>query len=530
MDGLDLNNAKIFFSASFAFTGIIVFYVAALISGNNIYRDLEFQYSSMLSVAIGTILFLLVPIGYVVSIPSLFDSDLKQKLANLTQKLVDLTKEQEQELTEQIIHQTHHQIQVENIISIHKTLLTEALLPFLLISTGLGIIFGSAAILKSRREIIYALKKYTGVSFCVITYDFAWDNFVMMLKKHARLAVELGNDSWVKGYLDRVSIKKEPKQLILCGYQIAPENIKGLKLQEWLDDEELEPASIPFTGEMLITEEDKIKKIVIHKNALKKHSHVLSHTTQASYCSLLALGFLLVFVGLCLSDDLIRDNSNLNFLHPFYFYTSLFFCFLSLISVLIGEQLLKIDYPNLNVAMILNRFITSSFAILVFAIILLEAHFFGKTLSNHLVVLQVLLGGGLLLCLHAYFLYLKPGEEIKAEFGKLYFSLDDKHKELLKRILTYLCDEMDLNNSSQKDEYDGLKEHFEIGRIKKIGMELFAHKTFVDEEAINKLFNGSANFKGLNKFIEETNKQLLDNKDAQLNIVIKLEKYCTLWG
>lgn len=70
---MNIANAQLLFSAVFVFTGIIVFYVSSLISGHNIYKDLEPQHSFMLSCVVGAILFLMLPTGFIIFIPELFD-------------------------------------------------------------------------------------------------------------------------------------------------------------------------------------------------------------------------------------------------------------------------------------------------------------------------------------------------------------------------------------------------------------------------------------------------------------------------
>jgi Family of unknown function (DUF6338) len=252
----DIASAKIWLSAVFIFIGIIVFYISSLISGHNIYKDLEFQHSLMVSVAVGFILFFLLPIGFIVFLPELFDSSLSTSSG---------TK--------------------DTILSIHKTIFENAFWPFIMAASGLGIVIGCLTLLKARWELLLWLRKITGLGYYILSYDFAWDHFLTRVKKHGMVAVQLGDGSWVKGHLQNFSARKEPKQIILENYDTSPFSPDKHKLHKWLGGEvssdESCPMELPYPGHILITEVDAVKKIAIHRNALKKHSHELSHVVQS---------------------------------------------------------------------------------------------------------------------------------------------------------------------------------------------------------------------------------------------------------
>lgn len=547
MNNLNITSIQVLFSAVFIFTGIIVFYVASLISGHNIYRDLEFQHSSMLSVVVGSILFLLLPIGYIIFMPDLFD--LKSSPIFISDTLW-LSKPSPTEF----------------VISIHKILIEKALFPFILVAAGLGVVFGCTTTLKSRWEILRFLRKCTGVSFYISSYDFTWDHFLMFLKKHALIAVELGDGSWIKGYMGNRSIKKEPKQLVLKSYQIAPEDFKGKELQQWLEKEEHDHGEELWTGQMLITEADGIKKVAIYGNSLKKHSHAISHTTQAAYCSLLAFGFLLLFSGLHCTYELVHSvniHNNFNFLEAFYCNSFWLFFIFSLISLVVGLKLLKTDYPSWQVAMVLNCTVTFFFGFIAFIISIVAIHFYFKIQFSLLLLINIglflliffiifcikhklinLLLGSISFIITIYLVYLffeiqlflslliifgiglplliifitrcfKRAKKIKMDFKKIY---DDDKWHSFSQIITYLYDEMNLNTSDTETEYNNIKNRF----LREIAFAPASEYRHAKRSLADELF----------KKIELLDKDLFSgaDKSAKLNIIVKLEKYCTLWG
>ena len=427
MDNIDnIANAQILFSAVFVFIGVMVFYVSSLISGHNIYKDLEFQHSFMLSCVVGSVLFLMLPTGFMIFIPELFDSALKDDLHNRSKV----------------------------VISIYNTLFKHALWPFVWAATGLGVVVGCITLLRVRWEILVELRKKAGLSFFILSYSSAWDNFLMRAKKHALIAVELGGGIWIKGHLKNFSIKKEQKQLVLEGYKMTSENNSSYAIQKWLEGSGIDCMESLCAGQMLITEADEIKKIVIHSNGLKKHSHALSHSAQAFYCVLLAFGFLLLCISFHLTYDyiiLVKDTvgkPDFPFLGNFYRYGFWVFVAFSLFCLASGSVLLKMDYSSFRVAMILNRAISFLLSFFLFVIFLIATHFLNENVLNSIRNCLVAVTGALLFLVHYYYLSFKPGCKIKKAFKKFYSQNDiptGKIKRPLSDILIRLCDEMDLN-------------------------------------------------------------------------------------
>ena len=235
----DIASAKTLLSAVFIFIGIVVFYVSSLISGHNIYKDLEFQHSFMVSIAVGFILFFLLPIGFIVFLPELFDPTLASNL--------------------------NHPDLEKTVIAIHRIIFENALWPFIMAASGLGIVIGCLTLLKARWELLSWLRKKTGLGYYLTSYDFTWDHFLTRVKPHGIIAVQLGDASWVRGHLRNFSVRKEPKQIVLVNYDISPPFLEKNKLHEWLEGkastDEWSPMELPYPGQILITEIDAVKKI-----------------------------------------------------------------------------------------------------------------------------------------------------------------------------------------------------------------------------------------------------------------------------
>lgn len=238
-------------------------------------------------------------------------------------------------------------------MSIYSNLFDNSVVPFVLAAIGLGVIVGCMSSLRARWEILVELRKNAGLSFYILSYSTAWDHFLMSAKKHAPIAVELGGD-WIIGHLQNFSIKKEQKQLVLDGFKISSKkSCENDEIENWLKENGGECKDFK-SGQMLITEADEIKKIVIHRKGLKKHGHALSHSAQAFYCALMTLGFLLLALSFHKTYDFISNckmcPEKFPFLESFYCLGFVVGSVFSIISLVAGIILLKMDYSSVRVA------------------------------------------------------------------------------------------------------------------------------------------------------------------------------------
>lgn len=485
----DLGSAKILLSAVFIFVGIVVFYISSLISGRNIYKDLEFQHSFIVSVTVGFILFFLLPIGFIVFFPELFDPSLP-----LTSSANNLK---------------------VTILSIHETIFEYAFWPFIMASSGLGIVIGCVTLLKPRWELLSWLRKLTGLGYYLTSYDFTWDHFLARVKPNSMIALQLNDDSWVKGHLQNFSVRKEPKQIVLVNYDIISAPPNDDELREWLEVKVSSDGStlmdLRFSGQILITEADSMKKIVIQRNALKKHRHELSHAAQSFYCALLSMGLLLLLSSVhCTRDFLLTPfppmkTTEFMYLEKFYLTTVLIFSILSVTGLWFSIFLIKKDHQTWSSSFILNPSIT-------LLIILIPASPFivDDLLYNHYFLHPLYYPGIFwliflpIVALYVYRVYI-PAREVAKRFKSLY---DRENREYLTKIITYLCNEMDLNANSQ-DEYKRLTRLFTQNNYNQNSITDVAKNLFV--------------------IIDDLSKKYFSEAD-QIGLIIKFKSFCQLWN
>jgi hypothetical protein len=226
----------------FVIIGASFFFLASLISGTNIYKDHNNKFSDLASVLIGAIPFILLPIGFIIVTPDFFIKDFY--------KLVDLH---------------------EMILQIHKLILKEALVPFLLTCVGFGIVVGCTQSLSYRLKILRKFRELTNININIMHYGACWDEFLRRIKPNANIEVKLQDGTIVKGNKWIFSIRDEKTALTL----------KHARLDS-------EPSS------SIILTETCIEYIGVKENAFKKHYEITDRPAQAFYHTLFSVGLSLV--------------------------------------------------------------------------------------------------------------------------------------------------------------------------------------------------------------------------------------------
>jgi len=291
MDGLLLVN--ILFSVVFVLIGSLAFHISALVSGENIYRDLPTLEATLLSTVAGIVIFLLSPISFII-----FTST-TTCYANI---LADILK-------------------------------FEVLFSFFGCAFGLGLIFGCITILKARVNILKWFRYQSGMKFWVSFYEFAWDTFLKSVKQGGEVFVQTDNGLF-KGLLESYSTKNEPREIVLSKAKIK-------RYRTEIDIEGEENARLLITG-------SEIKGITVPERSFRKHYESMGHISQAFYCQILAIGFFF------LSCSAYLTGLQLWSLKSFYDVLSLFFLVLTIVVLCVSVWVAKKDFDNWRSFLVLS--------------------------------------------------------------------------------------------------------------------------------------------------------------------------------
>lgn len=242
----NLPELRLLLASMFFMLGSSVFYISSLISGNNIYRDLSFQVSFVLTTIVGFMLFAFSPISFITLFPQLF------LIPHKTTILLDNT------------------ILLNDITHIHELVFDEAFIPFILSSVGAGLVSGSLNLIHIRFLLLRWFRQISGIHYLIYSYNFAWDSFLSGIKKHANIRLISSDKSYIEGELVSFSVKAEPKEIVI--------HKKGAQ-------------------DVLVTSFENIREIEVPTSAFNKHYDSISHTSKAFYLSIAALGLFLLFLS-----------------------------------------------------------------------------------------------------------------------------------------------------------------------------------------------------------------------------------------
>ena len=303
---IDFTDYRILLSILFIFFGSTVFYVASLISGHNIYRDVGFRISSFITSIIGFFIFLFSPICFVVLFPSLFHVD------NVTGSITP-----------------------EYIEKIHDIIINETLMPYLFSAVGFGIAIGCLSSIEIRPLILHDFRRRIGIDFPIRTYGFAWDSFLYDIKKNGKIKVNLQNDTGIKSdhwyQLVGFSIKSEPRELLL----------KKINDNDSFD--------------ILTSNIESIKEIHVPPESFKKNYRTETPSSFALHLALASIGFLLLFESFHMTSDLLK-KLHYESLSGLYLGGGFFFLVIALISICASWKFLVSDYKHKESAFILCYF------------------------------------------------------------------------------------------------------------------------------------------------------------------------------
>jgi hypothetical protein len=274
------NDFRALVSILFIFIGSSVFYISSLISGHNLYRDIEFRLSIFITAIIGFFIFIFSPLSFIVLFPSLFH-----------------------------IPKIESPITQSSIQGIHEVIIDKALLPYLLSATGLGIVFGCFSSIQMRSLFLHQFRRIISIDFPIRTYEFAWDDFLYSIKKNGKINIksqcnsEKGKDYQLVGF----SIKSEPKELILK--KIIGNN----------------------SVDILVTNVNDIKEITVPSESFKKNYHSETPSSYALHLAFSSIGLIMLFESFHMTGDFLINEKyeTLANLYIFWVWFSRYFFFIS---------------------------------------------------------------------------------------------------------------------------------------------------------------------------------------------------------
>jgi len=262
---MDIAELRAILSAAFILFGAAVFYIASLVSGHNIYKDLEYKVAILITLIVGLTLFIFSPLCFVILFPGLFCLGWSTSLSPTNP-------------IDKFCCPSSSTIHTVNII--HELILGHLLGSFVLAATGLGLIFGCCSAITARSSILHWIRSRTGLKYPIYTYGLTWDLLLRRVKSHGRIQVKVGEET-IDGELLVSSIKEEPKQIILKNYRRGKPGATS-------------PENHPIDGDLLVTEYAKISEIHVPAESFNPNRDMFSHSTQALYSACAALGFVLL--------------------------------------------------------------------------------------------------------------------------------------------------------------------------------------------------------------------------------------------
>ena len=243
---MDILTIKFLFSVVFVLIGSLAFHISALVSGENIYRDLPILEATLLSTVAGIVIFLLSPISFIIFSP--------RDYLNISAQILDFW----------------------------------VLLAFFSCAFGLGLIFGCEAILKARLILLLWLRDRSGMKFRIATYGFTWDDFLASVKLKGEVFVQ--TDAGIfKGLLSINSIRDEPREIVL-----EKAKIKRYGVERDIEGKENVDLLIPGS---------EIKMIIVPERSCNKHYESMQHVSQAFYCIIMAIGFFFLSCSAYLTEN-----------------------------------------------------------------------------------------------------------------------------------------------------------------------------------------------------------------------------------
>lgn len=312
----------------FVVVGAGVFYLSSLLSGHNIYRDLNFQVAMLATTIVGLLLFAFSPISYIVFTPAAYIKGYAAaaEAFKASKSTADAIK---------LINMVHE---------VTLKFPGGVLYSYLLSAVGAGVIFGCAQIVRPRELILRAVRDSANIAFSIYSYHFTWDEFLHSIKRDGLIEITLKkagdketekDSSPMKGRLTAFSVKAEPKEIMLT-----------------MSD-----------SRVLVTRAEEIVKLEVPTKSFKRDKLFAAPTSYALYSLVLLLGLWCVFVSTCFTARFVY-KSEFGYLASVYWFLGLliFAAYVLGISVLV-PQILRRDFSKVRSALLLRPFFFCFFSL-----------------------------------------------------------------------------------------------------------------------------------------------------------------------
>lgn len=323
--------------AIFIALGSLAFYVSALISGRSLQRDVSPTTATLVSSGVGFLLFLLSPACFLLLDASLFPTSIFNSPypgaggTELSKLAVDRYLE-------------------------HLLVLGGY---YLVAAVGVGLSFGSWALLNARSTSLMWLRKHLGLRFGIRTYTQSWEDVLMGAKSRGLIHVWLKDGTQLTGLLDSFSTGEEPRSLVLEDCVHGP----GSALR-WLH---------PPGNQVLITEDSSIVQVEIPRKSMKRHQDAMSHHAQAFFVSLSAFGILLLTISCDQTGDFLRFGGYPT-LGGVYFFLANLLLALSLVLLLCAVGLQRTEFQGWRAAYALAPATTTMTGVVFIFVLVGSAH------------------------------------------------------------------------------------------------------------------------------------------------------------
>ena len=243
---------ELLFSFVFILIGSFTFHISSIISGTSVFREYPTQFSTLMTLTIGIILFGMSPVSFLLLGPYLEQNIVPAQGVNIRLLIADI-------------------------------LTTNTIVPFVLSASGFGLLFGATATLQAREMFLRWVRKSTNMQFGIKSYSLSWDAYLASIKSYGEINVEMEKKK-IKGHLKHFSIRTEAKAIWLEKYTIHP-----------IDSPEA-GHSEPVEGDILISSDDIIN-ISAPAYSFNKHYESMRHLSQAFYIVLIAVGLLFLSIS-----------------------------------------------------------------------------------------------------------------------------------------------------------------------------------------------------------------------------------------
>jgi len=343
---------EIIFSTIFVLVGSLVFHLSSMISGHDIFRETPLQIALIGAMVVGLVVFLLSPIGFISMFPENFvnkeiieggDKNSLQQWLKVKKELMICGNKKSgiEEINQNIFEDVESWKWVVDRRELYRftfpmILSWSFLIPFLLASIGLGLIFGCMTSLDARISFLLWIRRKGLIHFDISSYSKSWDSFLRQLKKQAQIKITTEKEI-IEGWLEGHSIRNELCAIRLSHYKVTErigENTGAIKEE-----------SAGQNSSIIIIIDPHITKIESSPNSFNRHKDYIPHESQALYIIASAFGFLLVTIALCLTKQVLEKNGFGNIKDAYEIAQGMtFLCtiFLIILSAYIGQT----DYGN----------------------------------------------------------------------------------------------------------------------------------------------------------------------------------------